>query len=76
MLEFTLIAGLFWLSWRIRKAARKPQTSRLDVHVFVHYDGGPGERQPEALLRSEETGNSLPSGSDPRVVAFRPRRAA
>jgi hypothetical protein len=64
MLEFILIGGLFWLSWRIRKAARKTQTSRLDVHVFVHYpNGGPGEREPE-----------VPAATD-NVIEFR-RQAA
>jgi hypothetical protein len=66
MLEFTLIAGLFWLTWRIRKAARRPQTGRLDVHVFVHYDGGPGEQ----LSIGE------PLSADDNVIAFPSKRAA
>jgi hypothetical protein len=71
-LELTLIAGLFWLSWRLRKATRKirePQPIRIEVHHYWHEpDGGPGEEQPveSAPDGAQDAGN---------VVRF-PQKAA
>jgi len=60
MLEFALILALLIVARRLRRAASAPpQPLRIDI--YHHFDGGPGEQQPE------------PSATGDNVVPLRRR---
>jgi hypothetical protein len=48
MMELVFILALIVFSWRMRRAARRPQ--RIEIHHYFHLPGGDGERDAEPLL--------------------------
>ena len=58
MIEAVAIIALLLLSRRLRRAARQPQSIRIDV--FHHFPDGGGERQPEDVLDHAVGSNVIP----------------
>jgi hypothetical protein len=66
MMEFVFILGLIGISWRMRRAARRPQ--RIEIHHYFHFPEGDGEPDAEPLLLDTPLGDN--------VVPLRRNRAA
>jgi hypothetical protein len=66
MTAAVFILALIVISWRMRRAARRPQ--RLEIHHYFHFPGGDGERDAEPLLLDTPLGDN--------VVPLRRNRAA
>jgi hypothetical protein len=68
-MELVFILALIVFSWRLRRAARRPQ--RIEIHHYFHFHGGDGERalEPTAVPHG---GNVIPlRGAIARVRARR-----
>jgi hypothetical protein len=58
MMELVFILALIVFSWRMRRAARRPQ--RIEIHHYFHiHSGGDGERDAEPLLLDKPLGDNV-----------------
>jgi hypothetical protein len=57
MMELVFILALIVFSWRMRRAARRPQ--RIEIHHYFHFPGGDGERDEEPLLLDTPIGDNV-----------------
>jgi hypothetical protein len=58
MMELVFILTLIVISWRMRRAARRPQ--RIEIHHYFHiHGGGDGERDEEPLLLDTPLGDNV-----------------
>ena len=66
-MELVFILALIVISWRMRRAARRPQ--RIEIHHYFHiHGGGDGERRDPPLLLDTPIGDN--------VIPLRRNRAA